>query len=472
MKRNIIILLITLLLSLAVASAASYEYEIIPVKNVLESGESAQFVISITNNNKDIREFKIYSNELEWNVPSEIIKAYPETDTVHKLVISPLKYVEPGIKGIILNIKDVKTNKIVHTDVLEINVKSNEGAVSSYKPSIRISNEVPSTINPKEGFLLKVKLDNQNLLNLENLTLKISGDVEEFNVEQNVAINSLEKKEVEISYELNPLLPPKDYKLNIQVLNNNKEIAKAVEVINVIATSENFKEEEAESSFLFKNKITNMITSESNIKTTKIVKTPTNLIKNMFTSTSIKSKTVKEEGQRYIITEVELNPGETKWLTIVTNYRIILYLIILAIILLLIHQRYKSPIIIRKVISDVNMKEGGISDLKITLELVNKGTKSIKNVIVTDYIPNIANIEKEFLMGTLKPNKIFKHKTKGTVIKWELDEVVGGEDRLISYNIKSQLSVVGDFKMPRAKLVFKKDKREIISYSNQIGVSS
>ena len=96
----------------------------------------------------------------------------------------------------------------------------------------------------------------------------------------------------------------------------------------------------------------------------------------------------------------------------------------------------------------------------------------MKNVTITDSIHNIADIQKEFGEGTIKPSRVFRHGAKGTVLIWEIEEVAPGEDRLISYTIKAKLSVVGNFNMPRAKVSSKKGKRRLISYSNPVGASS
>ena len=63
-----------------------------------------------------------------------------------------------------------------------------------------------------------------------------------------------------------------------------------------------------------------------------------------------------------------------------------------------------------------------------------------------------------------------KHSKKGTVLTWELGELGPKEDRLISYNITSKLSILGSFKLPRAKVVIKSKGKEKHIYSNSLGV--
>ena len=60
---------------------------------------------------------------------------------------------------------------------------------------------------------------------------------------------------------------------------------------------------------------------------------------------------------------------------------------------------------------------------------------------------------------------------KGTVLKWDIPELAPGEERLISYDIRSKLSIIGSFTLPRAKIKFTKDGKDKIIFSNSVGVS-
>ena len=411
--------------------------------------------------------------DVEWDVPTEVVKAYPLTDTSHKLVITPSKYVEPGkIYGVKLNFKNVATDEIVHSEIVQVNVRSSEKAVSAYRPSVRMTVDMPMDINPAEKVAVKVKLENQNLLDLPGLVLRVSSDVSEFEVEQPVELIPLGKKIVELNYNLDPLQEPGDYGVTFDLLEEGEVVESVVKTATITSINPPFNEEEAGRGFFFKTVITKTVTSTSNVKDTQTIKTPTNAIRSLFTSTTPKATRITEDGKPYLAVELTLEPGESRDVIITVSYRILAYLLLIVLIGLFLYYRYKSPLNIRKGVSDVNVKEGGISELKVTLELTSAAKKPIKNVTVTDYVPNIADIEKEFGEGTLRPSRIFKHKTKGTILKWELDEIAPGEDRLISYSIKSKLSIVGDFKVPRAKVGFKKKGRDITSYSNQVEVSS
>ncbi|MBR9691301.1 hypothetical protein GOV06_00800 [Candidatus Woesearchaeota archaeon] len=473
MKKQFIILIGLLFLSLLTVSADDFEFKIESIRSEIDSGETAQFLLVITSNLSTIKEFRIYLQDIEWDMPSEVIKIYPQTDTSHKLVITPSKYIEPGkTYGVRINLKDTTTEEVVYSGIAAVSVKSSEKAVSAYRPSVRMTVDLPLSIDPSKEVSVKVKLENQNLLNLTDLVLGISSDVTGFEVEQDVQLIPLGKKIVELKYDLDPLQKPGKYILKFNLMRTGEVIESEVKTVTIDAISDSFKEEETKMGFFFKTTTIKKITSTSNIDGVKTIKIQTTLLKSWFTSTNPKATKLKEDGARYLIVEVDLEPGEVKDVSVVINFRILIYILLLAALCLGINYRYKSPLTIRKGVSDVNTKEGGISDLKITLEISNKDKKKIKHVTITDYIPDIAYIAKEFGEGTLKPSRVFRHRTKGMILKWDIEELAPGEDRLISYTVKSKLSIVGNFKIPRAKATFKRKGRDISAYSNASGVSS
>ena len=105
-------------------------------------------------------------------------------------------------------------------------------------------------------------------------------------------------------------------------------------------------------------------------------------------------------------------------------------------------------------ITETRINEGGISKIKIVLEIKSISKKPIKNLTVVDYIPNISDISKEFIEGTLRPSQMLLHKKKGTILT------------------HSKLSIIGNFRLPRAKVIFKRNKKEVHSYSNSVGVNA
>ena len=110
----------------------------------------------------------------------------------------------------------------------------------------------------------------------------------------------------------------------------------------------------------------------------------------------------------------------------------------------------------------MEIEEGGISKIKVTLNIKNRTKTKIENVSVIEKIPNIANLVKEEYLGTLKPTKVLRHDVKGTLLKWNIDVLEGFEERMITYKIKSKLSILGSLRLSPAVIRFKNIRGSII----------
>ncbi|MBW2981310.1 hypothetical protein KY343_00390 [Candidatus Woesearchaeota archaeon] len=470
MKKHFLLAIIFILCILTV-SAADYDVEITPIKDSIFLEESAEFEIAIKNNLMTIQNFRIYSSEVEWDIPSTDIKVYPDSVASERLVITPTKYVGPGMYGVALTIKDIDADETTE-ELIYIHIKPPGQAVSEYLPSVKMSYEMNEQIAPEEPVTIKITLENRNVLNLTDLAIKITSDLAVFNTEQPVQLKPLETKDIELSYDLDPLQAPGEYKLNFDLLKSGKTIDRPQSQIIIIGEKTlGFEEDVKKESVFFKTVIEATYSSKSNIKDVQEVRIPVSFIKNLFTETNPESTVIKEEdGQRFLLIDLELEPGQTKTVYITTNYRIIVYIAAALIIIAAIAYITRSPVKIRKGISEVKTEEGGISSLKIMLQVTSLVKKPIKGVIVADYIPSIAELQREFIAGTLKPTKILKSEKKGTILHWDLGELGPNEDRLISYNIKSKLSILGDFRLPRAKVLLRVKGKEKHIYSNSLGV--
>ena len=134
----------------------------------------------------------------------------------------------------------------------------------------------------------------------------------------------------------------------------------------------------------------------------------------------------------------------------VNNYRPLFVFLIALLVIILVHRMIQSPLVLKKRAEILASSEGGISEIKIIIEVKNRSPKKLKNIEIMDRITNIADIINKFDIGTLQPTKILRHDTKGTLVKWNLDELDRFEERLITYKIKTKLSIIGGMKLPAA----------------------
>jgi hypothetical protein len=65
-------------------------------------------------------------------------------------------------------------------------------------------------------------------------------------------------------------------------------------------------------------------------------------------------------------------------------------------------------------------------------------------------IPRIAELIKEYDVGTLTPSNSIRNERKGTIIKYEVGDIMAREERIISYKVRSSLSILGGVSLPEA----------------------
>lgn len=467
-------LLLVLMIFCFVASAFAISEDDITftaIKDTIRQNETATFNAHIFNNASNIKDIRIYSPDVEWNIGTITAKAYPQKESTVSLSIKPTKYIAPGTYGITFHFKDLSTEELVKKVIL-VNVVPPGQAFSNYVPSIVMEANMEKEIEPGTDVTMAVVMENQNVLVLDDITLKITSDIDVFNTEQAVSIKSLEKKAVEMTFSIDPLQKPGDYRISYSLIQGSLLIAEGSSVdVKVISTTPPYKESiDVNEEFLKTEKLITY-TSQSNIDDLKTIKIRSGIFKRLFTDVSEETSVIKEDGKKYIAFDLELAPGESKTVSVVTNYRILLYAIIIILIALFLYTKYKSPVKITKSISNIGTKEGGISKLKILLSVKNVSKKKMGHIKIVDYVPDITKLSKEFVEGTLKPSRIMTHEKKGMILVWEMPELAQGEERLISYDLNAKLSILGNFKLPRAKVVYKRKHKETASYSNSVGVN-
>ena len=81
-------------------------------------------------------------------------------------------------------------------------------------------------------------------------------------------------------------------------------------------------------------------------------------------------------------------------------------------------------------------------------------------------------IDKDFKVGSLHPEKIVRHAKKGTLLKWNLGDMEKGDERVLSYKVKSRLTILGSFTLPAAVCKFAVKTKHRVVYSNRLRMST
>ncbi len=476
-SKNLVWISIILLVLFSVFSLAETEITVTPIDNEITTAEQASFKLTITNNADENQVYNIYSLQSGqgWNVDvsplkDKSIELSPGKSHTTTVVATPLEKgkLSPGIYTLYTTIQSDLGE--IYSKALKIYLSPAEPI--TYLPTIKVEVDMDEKINPTEPVSVKIFLENKNALDLTGLAVKIQSEIPEFAKEVTVDLLPLEKKTVELTIMPSKFQQPKEYVLFF-VFEHKSETIKIVEKkIEIVSLLPKFEVTSSKDEAFLKTIDTLTIINTGNVRNSQLVKYPTSFLASLFSTNT--GESISEDEERYFAWEMTLSPNESAILTIVTNYRLLLYLLIAILICGGFYLYVQSPVSIKKTAVTAKGSENGtLSEIKITLEMSNRSNRNLKDVEVIDLVPEIANVEKSLELGTIKPIEI-KHTKAGTKVIWSLAELEAHEHRIITYKLKAKLNILGVFSLPRATVEFKKkgSRRKSKAYSNTFRISS
>lgn len=472
--RAFLIVLGMFLLSVNMAFAAtSFDANITPIKDKIVVDEVAEYDLTIQNNLDTAEEFTIkkagypfwdmYTKPLQ-NPATLMVPAQSSSSIrvyVHPLYITSVDTYTLDV-GVVL----VRTEEEHHVP-LTIGIKSTEPLIGGYVPTVLGSASIsPENIDPRKEFTIRIVLNNQNLIDYPNLTIKIDSALVKDELYYPLAPK--EDKTIEITKKLDDRTVPQEDRLVVSVFKDKRQIVSPiVSAFSVIEYSVQ-QDIRKEQSFLKIRKGVKVVSNNPDYR--GAVKVETNPFKNLFLTTYPRAETVKENGKQYLVWNVALGEDRTMIVYTTENYRPIVVIIALLIAAVVLYFVFRSPIVVRKGIVNVGMSEGGISEAKIVVGVKNRSASPISNIEVLDHLPHIAHVEKELSIGSMQPHAIMQHPKKGIVIKWAIETLEPGDERVLSYKMKSRLSILGEFNLPSATARCKVGNKVIISNSNRVSI--
>jgi hypothetical protein len=319
-------------------------------------------------------------------------------------------------------------------------------------------------IDPREQFVLEVDLINRNNRNLDPLTIEIDGGLFQRTFE--TSLGGLKQRNQEIQFNVDELTEPGSQKAKVRVLFEDKVIAEKERSYRVLGYNVP-QEEELRSFRLLDQTYSISVTNDGNQLLTYDFEKEINWFSRLFLSSNDNFEVVKIDGVRkaVITTNIDAQATETRTFTIHWNY---LALIVLAIVFSLLgYYKLRNPVISMKEILIENA-EKNITEAKVRIFIRNRSNKILNNMRVVDKLPSIADLQNSERLGTLQPSKITKTKSKGTILRWEINTLEPFEERIITYKIKSRLEIVGGMSLPPAKIIFEeKEGKEREAYSSE-----
>ncbi|RLE46071.1 hypothetical protein DRJ22_02865 [Candidatus Woesearchaeota archaeon] len=457
-------LLLFLIISFIPINAIALEFSVIltPEEQAIKINQTATYDIWITHDSQQPEMFEVYSPEISWDIrTNKLLQVLPKKTFKGTITIRPMN-VNPGMYLLPLIFKSSRTGQTVKKTLpISIQAKSKPGL--KYLPAVKGVADIDYDIDPRKGMTIRIQIENQNKRDLSTVNIKVRSKT--INKDYTTSLAPLEKKLVTFKANLPLNVPPQKDALQVSIIvpENNKayQFDLKPKVFEIIPISW-VEEKKTETKKFMKTIHTIIIENKGNIKQTHEYTEEMPFYKKIFAKANIKGENTKQ-GKKY---KIELKPGETKKLEITYNYRPIIWLLILAAILLGSYYYFRKPIIIKKSAKIETTQEEGKGQLKILLELKNRSKKTIKKVKLMDLISNLAEYVEDGTI-TLQPTKITKHEYKGTLLTWEIGNLEPGEQRIITYRIKSKLNIIGGLTLPVAAVKYQDQGQEKETTSNK-----
>lgn len=139
---------------------------------------------------------------------------------------------------------------------------------------------------------------------------------------------------------------------------------------------------------------------------------------------------------------ITLEPGETADLQARTDYWIPLTGLILLLAGFVALKKITSSVDVKKTVKKTD--EG----LDVTIEVENSSSRSYDDVLLEDFIPNIAGLHQKFDMADPE----VKQTDEGAELRWWINDLQPGDQRIFRYSIKPKVEVEGGVELEPAIL--------------------
>ncbi len=460
--------LVSLLCSVALAAAATttlVSSEVV-VDDIMPD-EIAEFDISITNIGDESQTYTLYTFvsgglNLDPSPASDrVIENLAPGETYETgVTVNVVDDLKPGIYYVTLYID----SDLGDTYELPLKIYLGSDEYTQYLPSFLVDVDMDRELEPGDVQEVRLTIENRNPLDLSNMTLEVDSELFGFNSDLVVALPPLETKTLSFTATVDPFEQPKEYYVFFRFMQGEELVKVVEEKVEVVSVASPFSYEVTEETVYLKKYQTFVLENDGNVENSQAFLYPVHPLSTLFLNTD--AKVVGLDGKQYLSWDVSLAPGESTSVSVVYNYRLLLYLALFVFLFVLFYLLVRSPVLLHKAAVTSTGKEGALHEIKIALEVKNRSKKVVKHLKVMDFIPGIADLDKRLELGTLKPDKVVSGK-KGTKVIWKIAELDPLEHRIITYKVRTKLNVLGTFKLPRAEAEFsKKPGKHKKAYSN------
>lgn len=460
-----------LLVCVVCVNAFDFDASVSPESSAVKKGEVAHFNVTITHDSAKDERFSIYSPDVEWDVPATSVDVPPNTPTSVDLAIK--QYVEglnPGYYLVNLHVRPLAQDSVVKRSAL---ISLRTGTEGKYLPSLRITPIVPATMDPREETKFSVEMTNLNRMALDDVKIKVRSNL--FNTQVSARVDALATTTVEIPLSIaRNALHQEDvvYMSGFVSVDNQTyrfdSVPSTIEIIKIGQISAVSQE----AGNVFKSTKTVTFTNEANAPDSTVYSVRKPFFKGWFMTPTPSARVVKDVDGAWFTWDIALPVGGMTSVQVVTDWTPLWVILVVMVIAVIGYFVFRTPVLVEKNAVVVGTKEGGVTEIKVLIEIKNRSKHVLKNVRVLDKLPHIVHLVEEHGVGTLRPAKVVRSDATGTLLSWNLNDLDRFEARVVSYRIRTKLSIVGRLHLPVAVAKFERTPgrtRSTKSNISQIG---
>lgn len=322
------------------------------------------------------------------------------------------------------------------------------------------------TFSPGDKIEIEGTVANTGTSDMEELTmtLSITGPGYEKTEEKKFSLYVTEERTFKQTLETSLINDPGTYEVKMQITRFGKEMDSKKKIIEIEEVGKIDKDHKTQWKLIQESGIFEL-KNVGNTKKTERIEMELTKPWDWFAFFSEMPQIIDRGNKMTYVWEVTLDRGETKTIRYDIHYWPFAIVTIFVIYgLYLVMTQIKKPTI-RKHSLQTKILEDDKREVLVALE-VKTGGKKMKDVMVEDKVPAMANLIKDF--KTKKP-KIRKSDT-GIILKWNLKNLGRRENIILTYKFRTLIGTEGYFRLPKAVLKAKVNKTMMEYFSNSLKV--
>ena len=428
--------------------------------------QTAEYEVTVRNFGSDDAQFQVYTIDPAWVVKTIPLKLFVPAggEDILVLTIRPTLTADYGGQGVPITFKDLVSGDIIQQSVV-VNLRNENLPDREYAATVAIENVLMDfEVDPREGTPLRVELRNRNRRDLRNVSVTVSATHFSRTATLDLPPFSVQTRDFG-QIAIDPLTPPGDAEVVIKIHFQGEQLDQLTKNYKIAEYSE-IREDITEETVFFKKNKDITVHNQGNVQNTAIVTVPTSIIKVLFVSSDIPYERVDDT----LVWRVPLEPNETMTFRYTENYRILILLLLVAIFGGIAYFFLRSPVILVKEAVGMTKKGEGVSRIKVRVFVKNRSARLVRDLQITDKLPSLADVIKAEAPGSITPSKIAVSEKSGTLLKWHLDVLEPYEERVLTYQAKSKLKIIGRMSLPNAKARFSVGGKDRVVFSNNIEI--